>query len=93
MPEWNLLDLTHRRVRANGVLFHVVEHGPATGQPVLLLHGFPEFWYSWRHQLRALGDAGYRAIAPDLRGYNLTEKPPRVADYYPEVLAADGALA
>lgn len=82
---------THRRVRANGVLFHVVEHGPETGQPVLLLHGFPEFWYSWRHQLRALGDAGYRAIAPDLRGYNLTEKPARVADYFPEVLAADVA--
>lgn len=91
VPESSLADFTHRRVRANGVHFHVVEHGPATGQPVLLLHGFPEFWYSWRHQLRALADAGYRAIAPDLRGYNLTEKPGRVADYYPEVLAADVA--
>ena len=53
---------------------HVAEAGPEDGEPVILLHGFPEFWYTWRHQMRALADAGYRAIAPDQRGYNLTEK-------------------
>src|SRR5215213_8333837 len=63
---------THRFVNANGIRFHVVEAGE--GPPVLLLHGFPEFWYSWRHQLPALSDR-FRAVAPDLRGYNLTERP------------------
>ena len=53
-----------------------VEAGDPTGQPVLLLHGFPEFWYSWRFQLAALAQAGFRAIAPDQRGYNRTDKTP-----------------
>ncbi|MDE3096695.1 MAG: alpha/beta hydrolase [Chloroflexota bacterium] len=67
------MDATHRFVEANGIRFHVVEQG--TGPLVLLLHGFPEFWYSWRHQLPALAGAGFHAVAPDLRGYNLTDKP------------------
>jgi pimeloyl-ACP methyl ester carboxylesterase len=58
---------THRFVSANGNRFHVVEAG--TGPLVLLLHGFPEFWYAWHHQLTALADAGFRAVAADLRGY------------------------
>jgi pimeloyl-ACP methyl ester carboxylesterase len=90
-PPADLEGFSHRSLRANGIRFHVVEHGPEAGEPVLLLHGFPEFWYSWRHQLRALGDAGYRAIAPDLRGYNLSDKPAGVKSYAPEVLAADVA--
>jgi pimeloyl-ACP methyl ester carboxylesterase len=48
---------------------------------VILLHGFPEFWYGWRHQIHALAAAGFRAIAPDQRGYNLSDESPRVADY------------
>lgn len=81
--------MREREIEANGLRFHVVEDGPADGPLVLLLHGFPEFWYAWRHQLVALGAAGYRAVAPDLRGYNRTEKPPAVADYALDVLAAD----
>jgi epoxide hydrolase 4 len=58
---------------------------------VVLLHGFPEFWYAWRHQLPALADAGYRVVAPDLPGYNTSDKPPRVRDYRPSVLAREVA--
>lgn len=57
-----------------GLRMHYVTLGPQKGRPALLLHGFPECWYSWRHQMRALADAGFQAIAPDQRGYNLTEK-------------------
>lgn len=81
---WN-----HREVTASGLRFHVAEHGPSDGPLILLLHGFPEFWWSWRHQLVALGDAGFHVVAPDLRGYGATDKPPRGYDAY--TLAADVA--
>src|SRR5688500_13084886 len=73
---------THREVTANGARFHLAECGPADGPLVLLLHGFPEFWWSWRHQLVALGEAGFHAVAPDLRGYGASDKPPRGYDAY-----------
>ena len=73
---------THREVTANGARFHLAEYGPADGPLVLLLHGFPEFWWSWRHQLVSLGDAGLRVVAPDLRGYGASDKPPRGYDAY-----------
>lgn len=57
-----------------GLRMHVAHAGPEDGEPIILLHGFPEFWYSWRHQIPALAKAGYRVIVPDQRGYNLTEK-------------------
>ena len=79
----------HRDISANGARFHVTECGPADGPLVLLLHGFPEFWWCWRDQLVALGAAGYRAVAPDLRGYGASDKPPRGYDAY--TLAADVA--
>ena len=60
-------------VDANGIRFHALEDGPADGPLVLCLHGFPELSRSWRHQLPALAEAGYRAVAPDLRGYGKTE--------------------
>ena len=68
-----------RHITANGIRLHVVEAG--AGPLVILLHGFPEFSYSWRRQLPALAEAGFRAVAPDLRGYNESERPPRVRDY------------
>lgn len=71
----------------NGVQLHYRETG--RGPLVILLHGFPEFWYSWRHLMPALGDAGYHAIAPDLRGYNLSGKPQGVASYTIDTLADD----
>ena len=70
----------HRFVSANGSRFHVVEAG--TGPMVLFLHGFPEFWWAWQHQVRALADAGFRAVAVDLRGYGASDKPPRGYDGY-----------
>jgi pimeloyl-ACP methyl ester carboxylesterase len=76
---------THRLVNANGSRFHVAEVG--SGPLVLLLHGFPDFWWTWRHQLPALADAGYRAVAVDLRGYGASDKPPRGYDGY--TMAAD----
>jgi pimeloyl-ACP methyl ester carboxylesterase len=69
---------THRDVGANGIRLHLVELG--TGPLVVLLHGFPQFWWAWRHQLVALADAGYRAVAADLRGYGASDKPPRGYD-------------
>jgi pimeloyl-ACP methyl ester carboxylesterase len=68
----------HRFIAANGARFHVAELG--SGPLVLLLHGFPEFWWAWRHQLPALADAGYRAVAMDLRGFGASDKPPRGYD-------------
>lgn len=73
------------------VRLHYVEQGPADGRLVLLLHGFPEFWYSWRRQLPVLARAGYRVVAPDLRGYNLSDKPASWRAYAAERLAADVA--
>jgi pimeloyl-ACP methyl ester carboxylesterase len=80
---------THREVTANGARFHLAEAGPADGPLVLLLHGFPQFWWTWRHQLEALAAAGYRAVAPDLRGYGASDKPPR--GYDPYTLSSDVA--
>lgn len=77
----------HRDVSANGVRFHVVEAGQ--GPLVLLLHGFPQFWWAWRHQITALADAGFRVAAPDLRGYGASDKPAR--GYDPYTFAADVA--
>jgi pimeloyl-ACP methyl ester carboxylesterase len=79
----------HGDAVVNGVRLHYVEAG--AGPLVVLLHGFPEFWYSWRRQIGPLAAAGFRVWAPDLRGYNLSAKPPGLAAYRPEVLAADVA--
>jgi pimeloyl-ACP methyl ester carboxylesterase len=83
------MDVAHRWVDVGGLRLHCVEAG--TGPLVVLLHGFPEFWYAWRHQLPALANAGYRVVAPDLPGYNTSDKPPRMRDYRPRVLAQDVA--
>ncbi|MGI8586847.1 MAG: alpha/beta fold hydrolase [Chloroflexia bacterium] len=79
----------HHYIETNGVTLHVVAAGPEDGPLVLLLHGFPDFWYGWRHQIPALAAAGYRVLAPDQRGYNLSEKPVGAAAYGIETLAAD----
>jgi pimeloyl-ACP methyl ester carboxylesterase len=72
-------ELVHRFVETNGIRMHVAEQG--SGPLVLLLHGFPESWYSWRHQLPALAAAGYRAVAPDQRGYGQTDRPDQAEQY------------
>ena len=80
---------THRDVAANGMRFHVAECGDAAAPAVMLLHGFPLFWWTWRRQLVALAEAGYRAIAMDLRGYGGSDHPPHGYDL--PTLAADVA--
>jgi pimeloyl-ACP methyl ester carboxylesterase len=71
--------ITHRRIQTNGIGMHIAEAG--TGPLVVLVHGFPELWYSWRHQLSALAAAGYHAVAPDMRGYGETDAPEPVESY------------
>ena len=78
---------THRAVSANGIRLHVAECG--AGPLVVLLHGFPEFWWAWRHQLVALADRGHRVVAVDLRGFGDSDKPPRGYDLW--TLAGDVA--
>ena len=69
----------HRFVEANGIRIHLAEQG--TGPLVLLCHGYPEFWYSWRHQIAALAAAGFHAVAPDMRGYGQTDQPEAIDQY------------
>ncbi|NDJ59870.1 MAG: alpha/beta hydrolase [Chloroflexi bacterium] len=76
-------------IDCGGITLHVITAGPADGDPVLLLHGFPEFWYGWRHQIAPLAAAGLRVIAPDQRGYNLSDKPAEIAAYTLDLLARD----
>ena len=79
--------MTTERVKAGDIRLSVTAEGD--GDPVILLHGFPELAYSWRHQIPALAGAGYRAIAPDLRGYGASDRPARVEDYGIQALAGD----
>ena len=74
MPE-----ITHRTIQTNGINMHIAESG--SGPLVVLCHGWPESWYSWRHQLAALAEAGYHAVAPDQRGYGQTDKPHEIDQY------------
>lgn len=79
--------IRHGYAQIGGVRLHYAERGSG-GRLVILLHGFPECWYSWRHQLIALGEQ-YTVVAPDMRGYNLSDKPPRVEDYKLNVVVDD----
>ena len=74
-----MTELTHRTIETNGIRMHVAEAG--AGPLVVLCHGFPECWYSWRHQLSALAAAGFRAVAPDMRGYGQTDQPHEIDQY------------
>ena len=69
----------HRTIETNGIRIHLAEQG--TGPLVMLCHGFPESWYSWRHQLTALAEAGFHAVAPDMRGYGRTDRPEAIDQY------------
>ncbi len=78
-------------VETNDVRLHVRAAGPEDGPLVLLLHGFPEFWYGWRRQIGPLADAGFRVVVPDQRGYNLSERPGAKRAYRIDSLVADAA--
>jgi pimeloyl-ACP methyl ester carboxylesterase len=73
------MQVEHRFIEANGIKIHIAEAG--TGPLVLLCHGFPESWYSWRHQIKALSEAGYHVVAPDMRGYGQTDRPEAIDQY------------
>jgi pimeloyl-ACP methyl ester carboxylesterase len=83
----DLPNITHRKIQTNGINMHIAEAGE--GFPVIFLHGFPELWYSWRHQLPAIAAAGFHAIAPDQRGYGETDAPPDIESYSMGHLTAD----
>src|SRR6266699_6870400 len=70
--ETTMIEVKHRIVETNGIRMHLAEQG--TGPLVVLCHGFPESWYSWRHQLVALAEAGFHVVAPDMRGYGETDR-------------------
>ncbi len=83
------VDLRERLCRVGELRLHLVEAGPENGPLVLLLHGFPAFWWSWRSQIGPLARAGFRVVAPDLRGYNESDRPRGVAAYRMAHLVAD----
>ncbi|MEZ4670450.1 MAG: alpha/beta hydrolase [Anaerolineae bacterium] len=80
---------THTTIKTNDINLHVVQGGPQNGPLVILLHGFPEFWYGWTKQIDYLAAQGYRVWAPDQRGYNLSDKPAGIAAYNLDELSAD----
>lgn len=79
----------HTTIKTNDVNLHVIQAGPEDGPLVILLHGFPEFWYGWRKQIEFLAGQGFRVWAPDQRGYNLSDKPGGLAAYSLNELCAD----
>jgi len=85
----NRNDLESTFIQTNGITLHVMQAGPEDGPLLILLHGFPEFWYCWHKQIQPLADAGYRVWVPDMRGYNLSEKPRGFSAYNLDALAAD----
>ena len=84
-----MTDYDHRTIETNGIKLHVVQAGPEDGPLAILLHGFPEFWRGMKTQMDYLAEQGFRVWVPDQRGYNLSDKPQRVAAYGIEHLAAD----
>ncbi|KAL8467961.1 hypothetical protein ACS0TY_031273 [Phlomoides rotata] len=90
--------IEHKFVEVNGLKLHVAETGNDSSPAVVFLHGFPEIWYSWRHQMIAVAHAGFRALAPDYRGYGLSDPPPEpekatFADLIADLLALLDALS
>jgi epoxide hydrolase 4 len=81
--------LTSTFYPVNGIRLHVMEAGPSDGQVLLLLHGFPEFWYGWRKQISYFATLGYRVVVPDLRGFNLSSKPHGIKSFRLEELTQD----
>jgi pimeloyl-ACP methyl ester carboxylesterase len=81
--------IAHRKVQANGIELHLAESGDANAPLLILLHGFPEFWFAWRDYMSSLAASGFHVVAPDQRGYNLSEKPRGIDAYELGVLADD----
>src|SRR5215470_2848292 len=84
-----MITYDHVMMQTNGINLHVVQAGPADGKLVILLHGFPDFWYGWRKQIDYLAEHSFRVWAPDQRGYNTSDKPKGVAAYNLDEISAD----
>ncbi|MBY8914347.1 alpha/beta hydrolase [Bacillus sp. YC2] len=82
-------DITFQFIETNGITLHVASSGPKDGPLAVLLHGFPEFWYGWKNQIKPLADAGYHVVVPDQRGYNLSDKPAGIGHYVIDTLRDD----
>ena len=82
-------DITFHMIETNGVTLHTASAGPKDGPLAVLLHGFPEFWYGWKSQIKPLADAGYHVVVPDQRGYNLSDKPEGIENYTIDTLRDD----
>ena len=83
------MDIQFKNIETNGVTLHTALAGPEKGEPVILLHGFPDHWMAWRKQIGPLAEAGYRVIVPDQRGYNLSSKPSGARNYQYPILIED----
>lgn len=81
--------IEHSEVKVNNVRLHIAASGPPDGTPVFLLHGFPDAWFGWEYQIKFLAQNGFRVIAPDQRGYNLSEKPTGIKHYELDQLTSD----
>ena len=82
-------DIKFSTLQSNGIQMRCAEAG--SGPAILFIHGWPESWFSWRHQLTGLAKAGYRVIAPDMRGYGDTDAPPNASDYSCLLYTSDAA--
>lgn len=91
MTTYDVSNVKQQMIAVNDVELNVATAGPENGKLVILLHGFPEFWYGWRKQINFLADLGYRVWAPDMRGYNLSSKPRGMEHYTGDKLAGDVA--
>ena len=85
----NDVSINFQKITTNGIRLHVALAGPEDGEPILLLHGFPDAWFGWEAQIGPLTVAGFRVIVPDQRGYNLSDKPDGVASYQMDTLVKD----
>lgn len=85
----NEVSKNFRKIETNGIHLHTALAGPEYGEPVFLLHGFPDAWFGWEAQIGPLADAGFRVIVPDQRGYNLSDKPDGVSSYQMDILVKD----
>ncbi len=83
------IQVQHSTADSNGVKIHYATYGKQDGPLIVMVHGFPDFWYTWRDQMQVLGDAGYRCVAMDLRGYNLSQQPTGVENYDMRLLVGD----
>ena len=83
------MKIQFERIETNGIGLHTALAGPEEGEPVLLLHGYPDAWFGWEPQINSLAEAGFRVIAPDQRGYNLSDKPKGIASYQMRSLVGD----